>query len=54
MGSDLGILGKRKCVMKVDPKIRDHILDLALADEDLNGAKVPVSPVDDRRSSAPK
>ncbi len=49
MGSNLGVFGKRKCVFHVDPEIADSVLDLAMAEKDLDGTKVAGRPVDDRR-----
>jgi hypothetical protein len=49
MGSDLGVFGKRKCVLHVNPKIADRVLNLAMAEEYLDGAKVSGLPVDDHR-----
>src|SRR5687767_5330465 len=33
--SNLSVLGKRKCVLHVDPKVVDGIIDLAIVEEDL-------------------
>jgi hypothetical protein len=52
--SDLGVLGKRKCVFHVDPKVADGIIDLAMAEEDLDSTKVASRPIDDRRLGTPK
>jgi hypothetical protein len=48
-GSDFGILGKRKRVFHVDPKVAHGILDLTMPEKDLDGTKVAGRPVDDRR-----
>lgn len=47
-GSDLRILGEGKSILHVDPKVADRIFDLAVAEKDLNGAKVAGGPIDDR------
>jgi hypothetical protein len=43
---DFGILGKGKCVLHVNSEIAHRILDLAMTEEDLDGAKVAGRPVD--------
>ena len=48
VSSDLGILGKGKCVPHVDPKIADRVLDLAVAEKDLDGRKLTGRSIDDR------
>ncbi len=45
--SDLGIFGG-KSILHVDSKVADHILDLPVAEQDLNGAKVAGGPIDNR------
>lgn len=47
-GSDLGILGEGEGILHVDSKVADRILDLAVAEQDLDGAKVAGGPVDYR------
>lgn len=34
--SNLGVLGKGKCIFHIDPEIADRVLDLAMAKEDLD------------------
>ena len=47
-------LGKGKRVFYVNPKIAHRILDLAMPEKDLDGAKVAGCPVDDRCLRSPK
>jgi hypothetical protein len=54
MCSDLDVLGKRKCVFHVHPKVADGIIDLAIVEQDLDGTKVASRPIDDRRLGEPK
>ncbi len=37
LGSDFGVFGKGKRVLHVDPEIAHGVLDLAMAEKDLNG-----------------
>ena len=36
LGSDLGIFGKGKRILHVDPEIAHRVLDLAMAEKDLD------------------
>ena len=45
-GLDLRILGEGESILHVDSQVANRILDLAMAEQDLNGAKVACSPVD--------
>ena len=46
-GSDLGILGEGKSILNVNSEVADRILDLAMAEEDLDRAQVAGRPIDD-------
>lgn len=46
--SNLGVLGKGKCVFHIDAEIADRVLDLAMAEQDLDGTQIAGCPVDDR------
>jgi hypothetical protein len=46
-GSDLSILGEGKSFLHVNSEVSDRILDLAMAEEDLDGAQVSGRPIDD-------
>lgn len=46
-GSDLGILSEGKGILHVNSEVADRILDLAMAEEDLDGAQVAGRPIDD-------
>ncbi len=48
LGSNLGILGECKSILHVDSKVANRILDLAKAEQDLNGAKIAGGAVDYR------
>lgn len=45
--SDFGVFGKSEGIFHVDPKITDRLLDLAMAEKDLDSTKVAGRPVDD-------
>jgi hypothetical protein len=47
-GSDLGILGEGKSILHVNSKVADSVLDLAGAEQDLDGAQIARRPVADR------
>jgi hypothetical protein len=53
-GSDLSILCEGKSILHVNSEVSDRILDLAMAEEDLDGAQVAGRPVDDRRLRSAK
>ncbi len=46
--SNLGVLGKGECVFHIDSEIADRALDLAMAEQDLDGTQITGCPVDDR------
>lgn len=52
--SDFSVLSKRKRVFHVISEIAHRVLDLAVTEKDLDGAKVAGRPVDDRRLSSAK
>lgn len=54
MASDFSIFRQSECIFNVDAEIADSILDLAMAEQDLNGAQVTSRPVDDRRLRSAK
>ena len=47
-------LGEGESILHVDSKVANRIFDLAMAEQDLNGAKVASSPVDYRRLRSAK
>ncbi len=53
-GSDLCVFGKGKRVFHVDPEIAHRILDLAMAEKDLDSTQVAGRPIDDRCLRPPK
>lgn len=52
--SDLSVLSKGKRVLHVNPEIAHRVLNLAVTEKDLDGAKVAGRPVDDRRLRSAK
>lgn len=44
--SDLGIFGEGKCVFHIDAEIADCVLDLTMAEQELDSAQVAGCPVD--------
>ena len=46
-GSDLGILSEGKSILHINSEVSDRILDLAMAEEDLDGTQVTGRPIDD-------
>ena len=48
VSTKIGADGKGERVFHCDPEITHRILDLAMAEQDLNGAKVASGPVDNR------
>ena len=47
MDSDLGVFGKGKRILHVDPKIAHRILNLTMAEKDLDSAQVAGGTIDD-------
>ncbi len=45
--SNLGVLGEGKCVFHIDAEIADRVLDLAMAEQDLDSSQIAGCPVDD-------
>lgn len=46
LGSDLGSLSKYERVLHIDAEISDGVLDLRVAEQDLDGAQVTRRPID--------
>ena len=44
--SDLGVLGEGKSILDVDSEVADRILNLAMAEQYLDGAQVSSRPID--------
>lgn len=52
--SNFCVLSEGKRVFYVDPEITHRVLDLAVAEKDLDGTKIAGRPIDDRRLGSTK